>query len=108
CLLFPPLFFLASDRRLRTAAAAYVGIFAALVVADLFLKVRLFGDAIPLSFFAKQHGFYSGYVGAYRWNAAGYALTFMANSPPWLVLIIALADRSTAPLLAAALAPVAV
>lgn len=106
CLLCPPLFFIAADRRLRKAAGVYAICFLVILVADLFLKARVFGDAIPLSLFAKRTGFYANYLGGFRWNVARYILIFAAEAALWLVLMIAAADRRVVPRIAALLGPV--
>ncbi len=107
CLLCPPLFFIASDRRLRMAAGVYAMSLLVVLVGDLFLKARVFGDAIPLSLFAKRAGFYADYLGGWRWNSARYMLIFAAECAPWLALLVAAADRRAIPRLAALLGPVA-
>src|SRR4029079_12969801 len=98
---------LASDRRLRAAAVIYVSCLGVVILGDLFLKARVFGDVIPLSLFAKRTGFYADYLGAWRWNPVRYALGFVANCLPWLFLMTAVADRQGLLRLAAMLGPVA-
>jgi hypothetical protein len=107
-LLIPPLFFVAADRRLHCAAAGYIVVFVVALAVDAFVKTRIFGDPIPLSFFAKRSGFYAGYLGVFRWNAAAYMLEFVAECTPWLVLLVLFADRTTAGRIAAVLLPVVV
>lgn len=87
-LLLPPLFFLATDRTLSRYALRYAGLLAIVLSLDALLKLRLFGDVLPLSFYAKTSGFYRGYTGAFRWNAMEWTLAFWTTAGPCLALVI--------------------
>ncbi len=65
----PPLFFLATDRSLWRYSVRYALLFALVVGSSLIVNRYLFGDFLPLPFFAKRTGFYQGYLGAPDWDA---------------------------------------
>ena len=54
-----------------------------LLLADAVLKNRILLDALPLSFYAKQSGFYQNYIGHYLWNPAVYLLIFLVAALPY-------------------------
>ncbi len=93
CLLFPPLFLLASDRSQTKRAAMYLGAFLAFLCLDAGLMKMLFGDAIPLSFHAKHSGFYLGYLGAHNWNPIRFIFEFLEDTLPALLLFAAICSR---------------
>jgi hypothetical protein len=108
CLIFPPFFFVASDRRLARDAALYTVILAALLVPDLLLKRALFGSTLPLPFYAKRAGAYVGYLGASKWNPVAYTFEFLSACLPFLIVIASVARASAMRRLAAVFIPVAV
>jgi hypothetical protein len=88
CLLLPPLFLIADDVGHWRHGVLYVTAFAILLCVDLLFKKAMLGDFLPLPFFAKSTGFYSGYLGAYRWNAAHETLAFFRESIPYLLVMV--------------------
>jgi len=106
CLLLPPLFIIAADLRHWRQGLLYVGSFAMLLCVDLLLKKVMFGDFLPLPFFSKSAGFYRGYLGSYKFNAAHETITFLRESLPYLFVMVTLVSRSTLSRLAAILLPI--
>ena len=106
-LCFPPMFLAASDRRFRRAAVVFSLCFLGVLLIDLGIKNALFGDMLPLPFFAKRAGFYAGYLGVQQWNAVGFGLDFLQEAAPWLIALAWCVHARTAPRLLAVLAPVA-
>ena len=94
-LLLPPLFMAAVERKFSPYALRYAGLFAVVLVVDAGLKKILFGDIVPLAFFAKSNGFYRGYLGAQQWNAMREMLTFMGDVLPLFVILFCLVNRRT-------------
>jgi len=74
--------------------------------AGLFLNRILFGDWVPLPFFAKTAGFYEGYLGATKWNAATGMILFWIVALPPLLAVIAMVTRRSIGLAGAILLPV--
>ncbi len=106
CLLLPPLLLIANDRRHWKVSLRYVLAFLALLCIDLLFKKAMFGDFIPLPFFAKSSGFYLGYIDAYIWNAAEYTFIFFRESLLYILAIVCFASRETLSRLIAILLPV--
>ncbi len=105
-LLFPPLFFVANDKTKTKQALLYAGIFIVVLLLDSFIKKMIFGDFIPLPFFAKTHGFYRGYLGVTVFNTARFFLKFLEQSMPFLLVILCFSNKKSAPTLLALLSPV--
>ncbi len=78
-----------------------------IVVVDALVKWLVFGDPLPLAFYAKHNGYYDGYLGAHKWNPAAYLLQFVGVAMPYLTLSIIFATRRTIALLTTFLLPVA-
>jgi hypothetical protein len=91
----PPLFFLATDRRLWRIAALYTLVICGLVWVSLVVNKALFGDYLPLPFYANSHGFYKGYLGAKRWNAMEAMWGFFEAASPFLLMTILTVSRQT-------------
>jgi hypothetical protein len=66
----------------RTSAFALA--FLALLALDTWLKIRVFGDPLPLSFYAKHHLLASGYGG--QWNPVVFLCEFLVAVSPFLLL----------------------
>lgn len=92
-LLVPPLFYCACDSRNRKPALIYTGLFLALLGIDAILKKWLLGDFVPLPVYAKSSGFYRGYLGSDKWNAATFTFQFLRDCLPFLLLILGMANR---------------
>ena len=56
--------------------------------ADSLAKLLVFGDLLPLPFYAKKSGYFEGYLGADGWNSMRYFWQFLRFSAPFLLLII--------------------
>ncbi len=76
-----------------------------LLCTDLLIKKAMFGDYLPLPFFAKSAGFYRGYVGIYKWNAAHDTLLFFRESLPYLLVMVCFSTRMALRRLAAIFLP---
>ncbi len=106
--LLPPLFLVASDRRLWRYSLSYAFLFVLVLVCDGALKKALLGDFVPLPFFAKSSGFYQGYLGTSKWNAMGEMLSFFREALPFMLLAVCTASRRAIPRLAAIAVPMLV
>ncbi len=71
-----PLTALAQSREKFAVAIKYLTLFLLVVAVDAGFKFWFLGSAVPLPFFAKQNGFYEGYLGAWYWNQAEYLFEF--------------------------------
>jgi hypothetical protein len=67
----------------------------------------VFGDPLPLPFYAKSLGYFTEYLGARYWNPFQYLGQILSMWMPVLLTITFGASRRTAPELVALLAPVA-
>jgi hypothetical protein len=93
--LFPVLcgfFFLGEDRMKRIAA--FLAGFAAVLALDTGVKYMIFGDPLPLPFYAKTAGYDDGYAGAVRWNPISYIFSFGALMLPFLLILVFSASKS--------------
>ena len=106
--LLPPLFLVASDRRLWRYSLSYAFLFVLVLVCDGALKKVLLGDFVPLPFFAKSSGFYQGYLGTSKWNAMGEMLSFFREALPFILLAVCMASRRAIPRLVAIAVPMLV
>ena len=79
----------------------------AILSADLVVKRLLLGTALPLPFYAKQHGVYQGYAGKHFWNPVIYLQTFCWVAMPFLCMILFFIQRRSMRTLVAFLLPVA-
>ena len=72
---------------------------------------HLLGTPVPLSFFVKQPGYYSGFAGEFGWNPFRFLDVFLIAAWPFVVAVILFGDRagwrSAVVLLAPALSTVA-
>lgn len=83
-LLFPILWILA-DKKLNLILPVY-GILGILLLADTAIKYWLFGNPLPLPFYAKSQDYLVGYLGMRNWPVDKYWLYFLAiGSLPLLV-----------------------
>ena len=68
---------------------------AGLLVVDGAVKYLVFGNPLPLTFYAKTGGFYEGYAGTSVWNPVRYVKAFLiAQVVPLGVLVATLGRRS--------------
>jgi hypothetical protein len=81
--------------------------FASLLLVDSAVKYAIFGNPLPLPFYAKSAGFYEGYAGARHWNPVTYFITFISAGLPFLFPIALWARRAHAGLVVPLLLPAA-
>lgn len=103
-LLFPALYLTAIGRPRHFIRLALVA--GLLLAADTAVKYAVFGQVLPLSFYAKRSGFTEGYTAKYFWNPVRYLTEITAYAMPYLLLWFALAARRHRLLLLAFLVPV--
>jgi len=60
----------------RKIIAFYAGI-VFLLALDSFIKYNYFGNVLPLPFYIKKGGFYTGYIGRSLWNPLSYTFDFL-------------------------------
>jgi hypothetical protein len=70
------------------------------------LLTTIFGDPLPLPFYAKSMGYFSEYIAAHGWNPFEYLGQILWMWMPLLVTVTLGANRRTAPELLALLSPV--
>lgn len=107
-LLFPSLalIFLGDEEsRARLFWSFCVGFFV-LLGADTAIKMLVFGDVLPLAFYAKRAGFLEGYDGAFFWNPVTYLSLFLTMVLPFVGFLFLLARRESVSLLIVFAAPV--
>ena len=104
-ILLPPGLLLAKYIHEWKKACLYILLLCVMLVLDLFIKKHLFGDYLPLPFYIKSAGFYRGYVGTYKWNAAQGTLDFLRSALPFLVVSIFFFSRRALPTVLAILLP---
>jgi len=80
---------------------------AGLGLTDLTLKWLLLGTPLPLAFYAKQPGYYRGFVGEFTWNPFWFLQVALATAWPFLVAAIFFSRRASARLLFVLLIPAA-
>lgn len=99
---------LLSDTDQKKASIRYLlGLFAVLLI-DSITKWMIFGDPLPLPFYAKANGYYEGYIGAYQWNPLGYLIYFGSLVLPFLILISLFVRKEGARIISAFMIPVVV
>lgn len=108
-LLFPSLRLVldsGSDARRRwRALAVFATILGVLLLADAGVKTLVFGNPLPLPFYAKRGDFYAGYIGAPRWNPVYATQDFLLYQAVPLVLLVLTVGRHSWQLALAALVP---
>lgn len=107
-MLFPVLCFLLLGTGLRgKQIVVFVASMIGLLAADATVKWLVFGTPLPLAFYAKQHGAYSGYANPEGPNPLLLLQTFLGVVLPFLCVILLLAARRTKPILVVFFVPVA-
>lgn len=97
-LFFPTLLALCTlprEKRNRRAGAFVAGL-GVLLLADAAVKHLIFGNPLPLPFYAKSAGFYEGYAGAKHWNPVAYLILFVGAGLPFLFPTAVWAGRAHA------------
>jgi len=89
------------------ALAIWAGAFAGLVLVDVALKWRLLGTPLPLSFYAKQPGYYRGFAGEFTWDPYLFLEVALGSVSPFLVATVLFSGKRTFPLLITLLGPLA-
>jgi len=74
--------------------AAFTLILGGMLVALAFAEWRWLGSPLPLSFFAKQPGYYGGFAGEFGWNPFLFLKVFGLSAWPYVVVLILSADRA--------------
>jgi hypothetical protein len=95
----------AAGRQRWRALATFAGIFGVLLAADAGVKTLVFGNPLPLPFYAKRAGFYAGYIGAPMWNPVYATQDFLRYQAPALVLLVLTVGRDSGRRALAALVP---
>jgi hypothetical protein len=75
---------------LWAASALLVGSLALLALAAW----AALGSPVPLSFFAKQPGYYGAFAGEYSWNPFLFLKVFGASAGPFVVALVLFTDRA--------------
>jgi len=103
--LFPPIYFLAVK---RTGHIKYwIAVAGGFLLVDSLLKYIVFGNLLPLSFYAKKSGFTEGYTAKYFWNPVKYLTQFTAYTMPFILAMFFFAKKKHGWLLMSFLFPVA-
>jgi len=74
--LLPFLFLWEAKIPFKKIIVFYVGI-VFLLALDSFIKYTYFGNVLPLPFYIKKGGFYTGYIGRSLWNPLTYTFDFL-------------------------------
>ena len=78
----------------RRKAAVTFGVLLLVGLATLVLATAsILGSPLPLSFFAKQPGYYGDFAGEYSWNPYLFLKVFFATAWPFVVAAIVFAER---------------
>jgi hypothetical protein len=95
CALFCPALavVLLSPKSKGRPLAAFALIFGGLLALLVLAEWRLLGSPLPLSFFAKQPWYYSGFAGEFAWNPFLFLKVFALSAWPFVVVLILFADR---------------
>ena len=104
-LVFPALFFIFFLWQEKKLLLTYWFSFAIFVLADFFAKQLVFGEILPLPFYVKSSGFFTGYMGLADWNPISYLFLFIGGCWLWLILLFLFCKRQHAPMLAVFLVP---
>lgn len=106
--LFPVIYgyFFHREQRMRMLVqflAALIGV----IALDTLVKYFIFGDPLPLPFYAKTVGYDDGYAGAFRWNPVAYLYDLFRALLPFLLFFIFSISKQTRMLAAAFFVPAA-
>lgn len=88
-LLFPIFygcFFLEEDRNKNTFR--FIVVISSILLLDTLIKYLIFGNPLPLPFYAKSMGFYDGYKGMPMWNPMTYLFQFFRLVFPFITIMI--------------------
>ena len=88
-IMFPSLCMLLSSEEGQIKKTAwFLGGLGFLLLLDTAAKYMIFGDPLPLPFYAKTNGYDDGYAGAFRWNPISYLFDFFRLIFPFIVIIV--------------------
>jgi len=106
---FPALYglFFLRENRVKKVFQFGMGLAAVLAI-DTAVKYVVFGDPLPLPFYAKTAGYDDGYTGAGRWNPVAYLFDFLGLMFPFIFIAMISVSRHTRRLAAAFFIPVLV
>jgi hypothetical protein len=93
--------------RRRAPLVVFALALAALVAADLLVKQRWLGSALPLGAYAKRPWHYAGFAGEFTWNPFWFLRVFLGGVSLWLVALVLFCARACARLVVALLVPAA-
>ena len=108
--LFPALVLLlgASQSRHRwKTLLLFGGCLLVLIAIDSVAKAYVFGNPLPLPFFAKRAGYYEGYIGDWMWNPFNYTRFYLLAMSLPLLLVVCLTGHRSWRFVAACLIPCA-
>jgi hypothetical protein len=103
--LFPAFGIVLLSPQKRKAAIYFLLGLAGFLAIDALLKFVVFGDPLPLPFYAKSNGYYDGYLGIDQWNTMEHLLTFVAMALPFLAILVFAVEQQTARICVVFLAP---
>jgi hypothetical protein len=89
----------------RRAAVTFGVLLLAGLAALVLATTSILGSPLPLSFFAKQPGYYGDFAGEYSWNPYLFLKVFFATAWPFVVAVIVCAERKSWRQLVVLLAP---
>lgn len=102
-----PVLFLVHNGVGKRAVVVFLAVFSCLMGLDALMKYSYFGSALPLSFYVKSAGFYSGYAGEDKWNNLRYLRDFLLYYGWTLLPALMMLNARMLRLLAVFLLPVA-
>jgi hypothetical protein len=107
-LTFPLLYLVStnSTKKLKKSITFSIGLILLLIL-DTWWKTKLFGNPLPLPFYAKSNGFYSGYTDIYDWNPIMYLFIFCKTILPFLLILAITTTRQSPRVLFAFIIPIA-
>ena len=97
---------LLSDSDKKQRLFHFFGYLFLVLAIDTLIKLIIFHDPLPLSFYAKSSGYYEGYSGAFKWNPISYLFEFGGFVLPFLIVIVFSFTMHTLKLFAAFMFPV--
>ena len=95
-ILFPVIYgyFFHREQRMRRLAQFLVALIG-IIALDTLGKFFIFGDPLPLPFYAKTVGYDDGYAGAFRWNPVAYLFDILRLILPFLLFFIFSISKQT-------------
>lgn len=105
--LFPILciIFLSQERRKKNLIYFLFGLLVVLSF-DSLLKIIIFGDPLPLPFYAKTNGYYEGYSAAYKCNPITNLFEFFRYIAPFLVIMFVFISKNSFKIIVSFITPI--